>query len=83
MVPEVSTMRDEPNVVVKGDSSGPVAWLIGVAIIVAAVLFVLFYWHPWNTTSTTTNTTTVTQPGAGGGQNSNSSSSSTQTKSSP
>lgn len=72
-------MREDRTVVVnKGDAASPVAWVIGVAIVVAAVLFVLFYWHPWSTTSTTNSTTTITQPGTNGGstQKSNSTSNS-------
>ncbi len=44
-------MQDRETVVVAGNPAGPIAWVIGIVIVVAATLFVLFYWHPWNTTS--------------------------------
>ncbi len=69
-------MHDQDTVVVKESSAGPVAWVVGIAIVVAAVLFVLFYWHPWNMTSTTNSTTTVTQPANGTEQKSNTTSTS-------
>ena len=68
-------MRNEPKVVeVQSDSASPMAWIVGIVVVVAAVLIVLFYWHPWNspastnstTNSTTNSSTTVTQPGSNG-----------------
>ncbi|MFY9740229.1 MAG: hypothetical protein WAK11_14440 [Candidatus Cybelea sp.] len=64
-------MADDRPVILesRGNSAGPVAWVVGVVIVVAAILLVMFYWHPWSMTSTT-NSTTVTQPANGSTQKS-------------